>query len=185
MVKAYFENIHIHIIALLASAKTDIKVCVAWFTDYEIYQKIVDKQKEGVQCEIVVANHKFNKNSKVDFTQLLNSNGKISYIGKINGGAKDKLMHNKFCLIDGTIVITGSYNWSFKARLNDENILVIQDEPEVIRLFSDKFNALNPNYAFAMKNNKITILPIEKIMAKWDNKPALQISQKAKILDKF
>ena len=36
-------------------------------------------------------------------------------------------MHNKFCLIDGITVISGSYNWTYGARLNKENVIVIKD----------------------------------------------------------
>ena len=46
---------------------------------------------------------------------------------QINDTITDKLMHNKFCIIDNDLVITGSYNWTFKARLNDENVIVNND----------------------------------------------------------
>jgi phosphatidylserine/phosphatidylglycerophosphate/cardiolipin synthase-like enzyme len=35
-------------------------------------------------------------------------------------------MHHKFCLIDDRILINGSYNWSYPARRNEENILVLR-----------------------------------------------------------
>ena len=71
MVKAHFNNIHIEIINLIETAQTDIKICVAWFTDFEIYSKLVDKLKEGLNIEVIVANHKFNKKSRVDFKDFL------------------------------------------------------------------------------------------------------------------
>ena len=38
-------------------------------------------------------------------------------------------MHNKYCVIDEKIVITGSFNWTAKAvSLNHENIVIIRDE---------------------------------------------------------
>ena len=37
-------------------------------------------------------------------------------------------MHNKFCVIDNTWVITGSYNWSDKAETNYENILLLENK---------------------------------------------------------
>ena len=37
-------------------------------------------------------------------------------------------MHNKYCVIDNQIVITGSYNWSKNAEnKNDENATVMYD----------------------------------------------------------
>jgi len=49
-------------------------------------------------------------------------------------------MHNKFAVIDGKVVITGSYNWTRNAEeLNDENLLIIKDEPEISKKFTDYF----------------------------------------------
>jgi phosphatidylserine/phosphatidylglycerophosphate/cardiolipin synthase-like enzyme len=171
MVKAHFKNIHIEIINLIETAQTDIKICVAWFTDFDIYSKIVAKQKQGVNVDVVIANHIFNKKSRVDFKEFLKHSGKVSYIGNINDGSQDKFMHNKFCIIDNSTIVTGSYNWSFKARSNDENVLIIKNEQELVNQFIDKFNDLKPQYGLAMKGNEISLQPIEKIMAKWDNKP--------------
>jgi phosphatidylserine/phosphatidylglycerophosphate/cardiolipin synthase-like enzyme len=129
---------------------------------------VIEKQKEGINIEIIIANHEFNKKSRVDFKEFLKLNGKVGYIGKIEGGAKDKFMHHKFCIIDNRTIITGSYNWSYKARLNDENILVINNEPSLVKQFSQKFYEIEPQFGFAMEGSKVKILPIEKIMAKWN-----------------
>jgi phosphatidylserine/phosphatidylglycerophosphate/cardiolipin synthase-like enzyme len=171
MVKAHFNNIHIEIINQIEAARHDIKICVAWFTDFDIYSKIVAKQKSGVNVEVIVSNHEFNKRSRVDFKELLQHNGKVGYIGNIIDGSKDKFMHNKFCIIDNNVIITGSYNWSFKARSNDENILVVKNESELVKQFTNKFYEIKPEYGFTIKGNKVSLLPIEKIMAKWEKRP--------------
>jgi hypothetical protein len=41
---------------------------------------------------------------------------------------EQKFMHNKFCVIDNTWVLTGSYNWSDKAESNYENILILENK---------------------------------------------------------
>jgi len=171
MVRAYFKNIHIEIINLIKTAQSDIKICVAWFTDFDIYSKIVSMQKQGVNVDVVIANHIFNKKSRVDFKELLKQNGKVSYIGNINDGSQNKFMHNKFCIIDNSTIITGSYNWSFKARSNDENILIIKNEQELVNQFNNKFNELKPQYGFAIKGTEVSLQPIEIIMAKWEKAP--------------
>lgn len=174
MVKAYFENIHLQIIHHIEDAKFNIKICVAWFTDFEIYSKLVNKLKEGLSVEVIVANHKFNKKSKVDFKDFLKCKGKVGYIGNLKDGARDSFMHNKFCIIDNNIVITGSYNWSFKARMNEENILVIKDDKSITKQFENKFFELKPQFGFTIKNNKVALLPIKSIMTKWDKKPSIK-----------
>jgi phosphatidylserine/phosphatidylglycerophosphate/cardiolipin synthase-like enzyme len=187
MVKAYFENIHLQIIHHIEDAQSEIKICVAWFTDFEIYSKLIEKLKQGLNIEVIVANHKFNKKSRVDFKEFLKLKGKVGYIGNLEDGSRDSLMHNKFCIIDGNIVITGSYNWSYKARMNDENILIIKDDHELTNQFENKFFDLKPKFEFAIKNNKVSILPIESIMAKWDKKSTSRNPSKntSNILDKF
>lgn len=187
MVEAYFENIHLHIIRQIENAKSDIKICVAWFTDFEIYSKLVDKLKDGLNIEVIIANHEFNKKSKVDFKDFLKFKGKVGYIGNPNGDPQDRLMHNKFCIIDSNVIITGSYNWSLKARMNDENILIIRDDLSLTKQFEQKFQELKPQFGFAIKNNKVSLLPIEKIMTKWEKTPfgRKTSNDPARIVDKF
>lgn len=189
MVKAHFKDIHLQIIYQIKNAQSDIKICVAWFTDFEIYETLVNRLKEGVAVEVIIANHIFNKESRVDFKELLNHNGKVGYVGNLSDGSKDSFMHNKFCIIDNEILITGSYNWSYKARKNDENILIIKDNKSLINQFKEKFNELKPKYAFSLKNNKVKLLPIEKIMAKWEKnyktKKSSKITGASSIFKKF
>ncbi|MEW6094725.1 MAG: phospholipase D-like domain-containing protein [Chloroflexota bacterium] len=48
-------------------------------------------------------------------------------------------MHHKVMIIDESILITGSYNFSSSAEeRNDENLLIIHS-PEVARVFMDEF----------------------------------------------
>jgi phosphatidylserine/phosphatidylglycerophosphate/cardiolipin synthase-like enzyme len=48
------------------------------------------------------------------------------------------MMHNKFCIIDLKIVIHGSYNWTNRAKFNNETIEVVSSH-EVAEKFSDQF----------------------------------------------
>jgi len=187
MLKAYFENIHLQIIQHIENAHSDIKICVAWFIDFEIYSKLVGKLKDGLNIEVIVANYKFNKKSRVDFKDFLKFSGKIGCIGNLTDGSRDSFMHNKFCIIDSNTVIKGYYNWSFKARVNDENILIIKDDKLLTRQLESKFYELKPQYGFAIKNNKVALLPIENIMAKWDIIPSIKkpLKRTSNILDKF
>lgn len=188
MVKAHFENIHIEIVRLIEESTSEINICVAWFTDVEIYNKLVEKQKQGVKVEVVIANHEFNKKSRVDFKELLKYNGRVGYVGNINDGNDDKLMHNKFCIIDNHTLITGSYNWSYKARKNDENILIIKGEQLLINQFQQKFKDIKPKYGFTIDENKVALLPMKEIIAKWDNSLTLvNINKKPvkNIINKF
>ena len=44
-------------------------------------------------------------------------------------------MHNKFCVIDGIIVYTGSFNHTNSATIrNDKNYIVIRDKEKVLQI---------------------------------------------------
>ena len=60
-------------------------------------------------------------------------------------GDKNDFMHNKVMIIDGKVVITGSYNFSENAELNDENMLIIES-PAVAAAYDKYFNALFAQY---------------------------------------
>jgi phosphatidylserine/phosphatidylglycerophosphate/cardiolipin synthase-like enzyme len=52
------------------------------------------------------------------------------------------LMHNKFAVIDGKILITGSFNWTATAQeRNEENLLIISDEG-TIEKYQERFEYL-------------------------------------------
>lgn len=53
------------------------------------------------------------------------------------------LMHDKFAIIDGAILITGSYNWTQDAEThNAENLLCLYDQPVLVAAYAQTFARL-------------------------------------------
>jgi phosphatidylserine/phosphatidylglycerophosphate/cardiolipin synthase-like enzyme len=51
-------------------------------------------------------------------------------------------MHHKFAIVDNTVVVTGSYNWTRSAALyNHENIVVTSAKP-IVAGFCEEFDRL-------------------------------------------
>lgn len=51
-------------------------------------------------------------------------------------------MHHKFAVLDGRVVITGSYNWTFASEeRNHENVVLLR-EPKLIETYHHEFEAL-------------------------------------------
>lgn len=116
---AYFNDIADKIIKDLDKARVSIHVCMAWFTNQSIADKLVEKYKQGIDVKVVFYDD--HTNSKFG----VNIDG-IPF--KTVRGSRGGLMHNKYCVIDNQIVITGSYNWSENAEnKNDENTAVMYD----------------------------------------------------------
>lgn len=145
-IQPYFEKIHKEIEARLLETKSSIRLAVAWFTDEKLFKIICDKASEGIKVELLIANQEINRDSSIQFWKLTDNGGKIYWIGK--GYNYEKLMHNKACIIDNSILITGSYNWTRKAKSNHENILIIEDEENLIFEFNQEFDKIISKYFF-------------------------------------
>lgn len=142
--QAYFDKIHKHIENNLKTSKTSIRIAVAWFTDTRLFNILCEKANEGVQVELLMANHEINHDSNIKYRDLINRGGQIFWIGK--EGAFAPLMHNKFCIIDNTILIFGSYNWTQKAKSNHESITVIEEDYNLILDFNQEFDKIKDKY---------------------------------------
>lgn len=134
--EAYFDNIANEIIAKLDKALVSIHVCIAWFTNQRIADKLVEKFNEGVDVKVV----SFKDHTNAKFGVNI---GSIPH--KEVRGSRGGTMHDKFCVIDNQVVITGSYNWSENAEnKNDENAAVMYDNDNASK-YSVEFRKLFGN----------------------------------------
>lgn len=138
--QAYFDNIQSQIIKRLSLAEHSIRVVVAWFTDPTLFDILLNKQKQGVQVEILMANHRFNHESRLDFEALIQNGAIVEFVG--NGNEGSPLMHNKFCIVDEKVLLFGSYSWTRKAQSNHESITIIDDDRALIVDFLQEFASL-------------------------------------------
>lgn len=132
--EAHFQEIQKRILSALDEAKVSIRVVMAWFTNELLFNKLVEKHKEGIDVRIAIYDDGINRKHGIDISQVPHD-----LIKRGQGGG---LMHDKFCVIDNQVVITGSYNWTNNAEFrNDENITVEKD-PEQATRFSLEYRRL-------------------------------------------
>ena len=141
--EALFSNIADRISTELSQAESSIYIAVAWLTNRDLFNILVDKAKSGVTVQLLLSNDEINQNSSLDFSRLKIGNS-VAYLV---GDGKSDLMHNKFCVIDRRVVMTGSYNWSYKAEKNNhENIVITTDDFELADQFIAQFKQIRDNY---------------------------------------
>jgi hypothetical protein len=157
--EAIFENIAERIQDEIHKAQKNIYIAVAWFTNKNIFDQLLLKASEGCSVHIIISNDEINENSRINFAALERQNGKVYKIG--NGDTE--LMHNKFCIIDYNIVITGSYNWSYKAATNFENIIVNYNDTSLAEQFVNEFIQIKNKY-YPDEPSSENDFPIEKII---------------------
>ena len=139
--KAHFSNIHKVIIDHLERAEVEVLAAIAQFTDKDIFEVLCKKARAGVKVSVALIGDEINQGlGKLNFEKLRSLGGKVIMLPPAS--RDEPIMHHKFCIIDGSTVITGSYNWSLKARTNDENITVVTDSAKFAGDYLDIFNSL-------------------------------------------
>ena len=136
MTQAIFDNIEGFISSQINQAERCISIAVAWFTNNALYEMLTKACEKKVGVNVLLLNDILNRNEfGLDFGVLSKLGAEVRF-AKFNKGT----MHNKFCIIDD-MVITGSYNWTYHANNNSENILMT-DEDCVVNSYREEFDKL-------------------------------------------
>ena len=118
----------------LNKATNTVLVQAYSFTSAPIAKALVDAQKRGVKVRVILdKSQRTEKYSEADF--LLHE-GVPTWID-----AKHAIAHNKIMVIDGKTILTGSFNFTKAAEIdNAENLLVIQD-PKLAYTYTTNWQA--------------------------------------------
>ena len=145
-----FENIEQRIIKEIEDAHYAIFVSVAWFTNRKLFNALLEKAKQNCHVSVIIQLDEINSQCGIDYSQIQIGRSECF---KISKGAE--LLHDKFCVIDFKKVITGSYNWTYKAAHNSENILILND-PSVATQYISRFEQQKSKYAELSVEQMIT-----------------------------
>lgn len=132
--EVHFNAIESKILSVLDSAKVSVDLCMAWFTNERLRDKLLEKKAEG--CEVRVIRYKdgINQSSGVDLSNI----NHMEIRGERHG-----IMHRKYCVIDNQTVLDGTYNWTNNAETkNDEDVLVHKNALELASSYTKEFNRI-------------------------------------------
>ena len=137
-IKVYFSpngGCQAAVISQIQKAHKTIDIAMYYFTSREIAQTLIKAKKRGVSIRMVL-----------DRSQRGQIYSKSKYFIKKGLAVKyhegSGLMHNKFAVIDGEVLVTGSFNWTATAeQKNEENLLVISGE-DLSREYEKRFEYL-------------------------------------------
>ena len=117
--------------ATLAKATTTLDVAAYEMTQARLSAALQAAQKRGVTIRVLV------DRSQEAFPAWECRHLRSAAIPVMTDRV-EKIMHNKYAIIDGQTVITGSYNWSDNAEVaNAENIVIITDAPTAAAFTAD------------------------------------------------
>ncbi len=107
------------VVNAIASAKTELLVQAYGFTSTAIIEAIGAAKDRGIKVSVIL--DKTNENEQDSGAAYLKEHGIVALIDD-----KVAIAHNKVMIIDGTTVITGSFNFTEAAqKRNAENVLII------------------------------------------------------------
>lgn len=132
--EAKFEEIESRILLELDNAKAIIYVCVAWFTNEHLKNKLLERASNGVDVRVIIYDDGVNSKNGVDLTGIPH---------RLLRGAHGGIMHRKFCVIDNVTIISGSYNWTKNAEhKNDEEISINKEDYKLASEYTLEFNRM-------------------------------------------
>ena len=126
------------ILSLINRARKSIHVMVYSFTLDGLGEALISAKEKGLDVKVVIEEEnayvrgsEYEKLKKAGVDVRLDSN--------------KALMHHKVMIVDGEIVVTGSYNWTKSAEEeNDENLVVIYGEG-LARRYEEEFERIWSN----------------------------------------
>ncbi|MBI5954681.1 MAG: hypothetical protein HY865_23740 [Chloroflexi bacterium] len=124
-----------NLIAIINDAKSSIRFLAFSFTDYPLAQAMIDRSKAGVDVKGVFETFGSN-GTRSELRTFWCANVPARQDG--NGS----FLHDKVIVIDNSIVVTGSLNFSSSADEENEENVVILDNPEIAALYLQEFDKL-------------------------------------------
>ncbi len=118
------------------SAQQEILVAAYVFTSQPIANALLQAKKRGVNVKIIVDEGKQAKRcSRAKFIK--------TYRLTVRANRSYRIHHNKFMVLDGKHVQTGSFNYSAAAaRRNAENVLLMWNVPELAQQYQQEWSRL-------------------------------------------
>ena len=118
---------------LLRGAQESLRFMAFSFTADGIAAEMIARSRSGVEVAGVFDTGQVDSNRGTEYGHMRGAGLDVHLDGN------ERKMHHKVIIIDGEIVITGSYNFSASAeRRNDENLLIFHD-PEIAGVYLAEF----------------------------------------------
>lgn len=129
------ENCRRKLLDLLVTSREAIDISVFTISDNRLADAILASFQRGVNIRLITDNDKALDQGS-DIYRLVEAGLPVRM------DASEYHMHHKFAVIDKSILVNGSFNWTRSATdYNQENILVT-DDPKLVRAYLDEFEKL-------------------------------------------
>ena len=121
------------VLSSIDSAQHSIDLSIYNLTNIRVAQALLQARGNGVQVRIVMESD----NLEREVPRRLLAAGI-----PIRGDEQGSLMHNKFMVVDGEVLLTGSANFTENGLVSDNNYLLRMEDPLLAKIYLDEFNSM-------------------------------------------
>jgi phosphatidylserine/phosphatidylglycerophosphate/cardiolipin synthase-like enzyme len=123
--------------ALIQSARTSVDVAVYQLDLPNVTQALLDAKKRGAKVRVVTSVDTLNDPAENPSFQQLDKAGI-----PVAGGNANAIMHNKYVVVDGQTVWTGSWNFTTSDTYRNNNNGILIQSPELARNYTVTFEKM-------------------------------------------
>ena len=136
------------VVTMLRTCKKSLDIAIFTLTRDSISQAILEAHQRGLKVRLI-ADDVCAKFIGADIRLLAS----VGIPTKTDSSPKYH-MHNKFAILDNSVVVTGSFNWTSQAiKHNQENIFFYEDK-EIAQQYTDYFNHLWDTFNIVIDQNE-------------------------------
>ena len=121
---------------LIKAAKTEIMVAAYAFSSKYLGQALSGALKRGIKIRVLLDGDNARKSYSID-EWLVGESIDVRFIEITRGS-----LHHKFMLIDGKILITGSYNFTNESEFRNHEAAIFTNHKGLIQSFAAEFECL-------------------------------------------
>jgi phosphatidylserine/phosphatidylglycerophosphate/cardiolipin synthase-like enzyme len=117
---------------LIRNAKNEIKLELYEFSYKPLADALINARNRNVSIKVILEPSVYNNN--IMFSYLLNNGIDVSWATKF------RITHSKFMIVDNSVVLVGSINWSENSMKNNREAAVIIYSIDISKKFEEIFD---------------------------------------------
>jgi phosphatidylserine/phosphatidylglycerophosphate/cardiolipin synthase-like enzyme len=124
------------VVKYIAQGKTSIHVLIYSLTLSDVRDALIAAKQRGVDVKMVMDHTQATIDQGSQYGNLVNASVSV----RLHKGAYQ--MHDKVAIIDGHIILTGSFNWTNDANSNNDENLAVLDSQTWATAYDQQFQAI-------------------------------------------
>lgn len=143
----YADGIDVALANAIADARQSLDIAAFELNNESIFQAILSARERGVAVRIVTDNEYGLRDAKDEHLRLLGAAG-IPIVDDARSG----LMHNKFMILDGAAVWTGSWNYTTNGTYRNNNNAIVIENAVIVAGYQVEFEEMFTRGEFGSKS---------------------------------